>query len=145
MGKDLIASIKEKQALVAKLQAELDEARALLDGRSEKVDPPVKRGISNRTQRKPRPPSGGVQEGGLVIKPKSSVGRAQRILQKGGHPLPIDDLLSQVNKGRKRVKRATLIGNLSRYVKMGVVFCRTAPNTFGLLEWERKTGQGEAA
>lgn len=141
MERDLIALIKEKQATLSKVQRELDEARALLeDGRrildEERAKPTRKGRLGVRTAIPKRTP--------VVVKSRSSVGKAQKALQKAGHPLLIDDLLSQINKGRKKVKRTTLVGNLSRYVKMGVIFSRPARSTFALLAWE-KAGDGKEA
>lgn len=136
MTKDLIAAIKEKQTLLAKLQAELDEAKALLDSGVQRPHVTLRRGTPARGPKKLRRFSGKSQETGPVIKAKSSVGKARAILRKVGEPLHVDDIFSRINKGRKKVKRSTLVGSLSRYVKMEVVFSRTAPNTFGLLEWK---------
>ncbi len=133
MAKDLIASIKEKQALIAKLQSELDEARALLGGvrtggvaRVQFV-PAGKRKSAHRLRRTPV----------LPYKPNSSVGKAVKVLKKAGVPMHVDELAAKI--GRK-VKKTTLVGNLSRYVKAGLVFCRTAPGEFGLLDWQERGG-----
>jgi len=143
MVKDLISAIKEKQALLAKLQAELDEAKALLESGVQETHVTLRRGTSTQRPKGSRRLAAKPQKTGSIIKAKSSVGRARAILRKVGEPLHLDDIFSRINKGRKKVKRSTLVGNLSRYVKMGVVFSRTAPNTFGLLEWQKVAGEKE--
>jgi hypothetical protein len=141
MGRDLIQLIREKQALLSKIQSELDEAKALLDGRAQPADHAKVRGRRPEKGTKAMSPWGPVS-----IKPRSSVGRAQKVLRRSGQPLQIDELLAAINKtaGRK-VKRTTLVGNLSRYVTKGVIFTRTGPNIFGLMEWDQKAGKDEAA
>jgi len=139
MAKDLVGAIKEKQAAIARLQAELDEARALLSGVHTGGRARVRfipSGNATRTRKAKGSPV-------LPYKPGSSVGRAAKVLRTEGKPLHVDELLPRVQRRGHEVKKTTLVGNLSRYVNAGVVFNRPAPNTFGLLEWqEKKAAEG---
>ncbi len=111
----LLALIKQKQAAIVKLQAELDEARELL---APYAPPRVGR-------RK------GVQQG---IMPGSSVGRALGVLEEAGVPLHVDEIVVRImHTCGLAVNRQTLVGNLSRYVKAERVFRRAGLNVFGLL------------
>ena len=141
MGRDLIEIIREKQTLLSKIQQELDEARALLEnGRKARVPERTRAGpVGQRGKR------AAAHQDEPAIKSKSSVGRARKILKKVGKPLHVDELVAQINKGRVKVKRTTVVSNLSRYVTERHVFSRTGPNTYGLLEWEQKGKQEVAA
>ncbi len=119
MARDLIAAIREKQSAIAKLQAELDEAKALLLGRDR----------AHPTKHTPRRTKSNVA---LPYKKNSSVGKAVKILKKAGQPMHIDELAAKIGR---TAKKTTLVGNLSRYVKAGRVFYRSAPGEFALLEW----------
>jgi hypothetical protein len=132
MADDLIAAIKKKQALVSKLQAELDEARTLLEsglqetkGLGRAGHPDLRASGSRRKTKR----------GKTGYKHHSSVGRAIRVLKKANKPLHIDELISLMEKRGRKVKKTTMVGNLARYIKAGRMFSRPAPSTFGLIEW----------
>lgn len=137
MATDLIAIIKDKQAMIAKLQKELDAAKALLSGAiGELPGAPALEVRSPKRRAKHR----SSRTHGLPYKPGSSVGKAAKVLKQAGKPLHVDALVSMM-KGK--VSKATLVGNLSRYVNDGKVFVRVAPGTFGLIEWEKGTPGAE--
>lgn len=131
MGTELGEVIREKQARIAelraeleKLEAELRDAKGLLTGR------PVRnhrKGIHGGRRRRP-------------IRDGSTVDLALRVLRDVGRPLSIEDLMSLIaQRMGKPVKKATLVSNLSRYVKAGDTFTRTAESTYGLLKQGTET------
>jgi len=134
---DLVALIKERQAQIAKLQAELDEAKALL-GAQPKLGPltrdagsaPPERPTHRHHRRGRRP---------RRQRRNSSTTRAEQVLREHGAPLHIDVMLQKIEERfHQRPLKTTLIGNLSRKVKAGDRFYRAAPNTFGLLELRKE-------
>lgn len=126
---DVIESIRARQARRAELIRELDlidaelaEIKAALDP---KPKPKSRHGFTGGKRARP------IQEG-------SSVDWARRALIQYSQPMKLNDLVDFITVlGGPTVRPATLVSNLSRYVKHGDTFSRPAPNTFGLIEWER--------
>ncbi len=130
----LVEVIREKQGRlgalrdeIAQLEAELREAKGLLSGHVSLAASPrqtkakSRHGFTNGKRRKP------IQTG-------SSVDWAQRVLNGDGGPLHIDRLITRIlQAGGPDVKKPTLVSNLSRYIKHGDTFIRTAESTYGLL------------
>lgn len=147
MPNDLVAVIKQKQVAIAKLQAELDEARALLTGETrprpqiarQQVEAPATRAVEARrsprvraTARAQRAARGAKAAKGEIV-PTSSVGRTVEVLKRAGKPLHVDEIIKQIEAEGHKVNKTTLVGNFSRYVKAKRVFYRAAPSVFGLL------------
>jgi len=149
MASDLITVIKQKQAAIAQLQAELAEARALLTGET-RPKPPTTRQmagslvsevIPQRRRRAPyrrtrpgRAKLRGIKAAKGEIVPTSSVGRTIDVLKRAGKPLPIGEIVREIEAGGHTINKTTLFGNLSRYIKGKRVFYRAAPGVYGLLE-----------
>ncbi len=133
MTMNLAALIKEKQAAIAKLQAELDEAKALLNGAGLRAVAEPSRSplravrIKGRLRGKRAAP----------FKAESSVGLAIRVLKQEGSPLHAKDLVERIGKLGHKVKKTTLVGNIARLVKTEKLFFRAGPNVFGLREWQK--------
>ncbi|SRR5260370_16174550 len=82
---------------------------------------------------------GGHPKKGL-LDPDSDPGRARAVLEMAGQSLHVNEILKMIEeKYGKPPKRTSLVGALSRYSKQGLHFMRTAPNTFGLIEWRTTT------
>jgi hypothetical protein len=138
VARNLVEAIRLKQERIVQLQeeihslkAELKEARAILAGRSLKPKGPRKRSadvenaVSKRNSRQ-RP----MREG-------STVWWAENLLRHYGAPMHIDRLLVEIQQAStKPVAKPTIVSNLSRYIKNGDTFTRTAESTYGLLEFE---------
>jgi hypothetical protein len=130
----LIGVIKAKQAEIAKLQAELDEARALLAGspapmpRRARVPVPKGRDRRHRTERTT------VAE---ALAPDSAAYWAAQAILAAGRPVHARDLVKAIEQVGHKVKFVTLVGSLSRWVKKRVVFYRASKNTFGLIEMRK--------
>lgn len=136
---DLLTLIRDKQTQIAKLQAELDEARALLLGETRaaavtsKIASPIvtttpKGRHLKRTKKRAR-----------KIPPTSSVARAIQLMREAGGPLDVETIIRETERRfNQQVKKDTLVGNLSRYVKAGDIFYRSGTSTYGLLELKEK-------
>lgn len=144
MANALIALIKKKQARIARLdaqkaavQAELDEASAMLSKKAptDTGAAPPATPKTGRKAKKPRPGSSRVGTPGII--PTSSVGLAVGVLKRAGKPLPVTDIIRELQAQGHNVVKTTLVGNLSRYVKAKRVFFRAAPSIFGLLEFKK--------
>lgn len=129
MGMNLIAAIKEKQEAIMKLQGELDEARAMLDGAGKvpRIRPTRGTGRGGRPKAAMTP-----------YDPNSTAGKAVSVLRDVGKPLHVGDLISHIERRGHNVNKTTLVGNLSRWVKKRELFYRAGPNKFGLREWKEE-------
>ncbi len=76
------------------------------------------------------------------IRESSTVGWARRVLRTARRPMHIDEILKLIAQMTGRsVSKATLVSNLSRYVKAGDTFRRMAPNTYELIQNETNGGE----
>lgn len=78
------------------------------------------------------------------LRPGTALAQAREILRKAGRPMHVTDILKALNKPLDKKHRVSLSGNLSSYVRNGQIFTRPAPNTFGLIEADKKTENGTA-
>jgi len=147
--KDIDEAIAEKRGHIMRLNNEvqlLERARALLNGGGtpsvarpkEAATKPLVRRVGgkprfHRVRRVSRPhPKRG------AVSPTSDVGLAIAAYREAGVPLHVNVLLPRMEKAKgSAVNKASLIGSLARLTKNGLHFYRSAPNTFGLLEWKR--------
>ena len=142
MPSDLIAVIKQKQAEIAKLQGELNEARALLMGGATFAASSSSVRVHGATvsvvrapgrSGSPRP-NGGRDE----IVPGSAADLAAKAIRSDGRPLHALTMLKAIEQQTgKKVKLATLVGSLSRWVKKKKYFYRAGRNVFGLIEMRK--------
>lgn len=65
----------------------------------------------------------------------STLAKTRDLLRHSGAPLPIAEILKLLGKGQDKKHRISLAGTLSGYARKGKVFTKTAPNTFGLIEF----------
>jgi len=134
---DLIALIKERQAQIAQWQAELDQARALLLGEGQGKQPSAK--PTGTVQRLPKRPGSKRRR----RQHPSSITWTDAVLREKGEPLHIKAILMRIEERfHKKVLKTTLVGNLARKVKDKDTFYRSAPSTFGLLEWKSQERKG---
>ena len=76
------------------------------------------------------------------IQNNSSVDWTLRTLRANGRPMRTDDILRAiVAQGGPMIQKSTLVSNLSRYVKHHDTFDRPAPDTYGLVEWDRSADE----
>lgn len=74
-------------------------------------------------------------ESGHILREGSTLAKTRDLLRKSGTPLPISEILKLLGKPQDTKHRISLAGTLSGYARKGRVFTKTAPNTFGLLEF----------
>lgn len=127
---NLVALIKAKQAQIAKLQAELDEARTAL---AAMVDAPSKtrRQIRLRAQRRNR-------RSAKRLNASPTAEAAAKVLRAARRPLHVSAIHKAMRRKGQRVSIPTLVGTLSRWVRSRAVFYREKPNVFGLVELRRR-------
>jgi len=122
-----LAGYDEKRRELAKLQAELRDVIAVLNGDSG----------SGVVAAKPKSRHGFV--GGKRAKPiqhGSSVWWTAKVLFTVGQPMHIGKIIERIAKDSGTTyEKNTVVSNLSRYVKFKDTFIRTAPNTFGLIDF----------
>jgi hypothetical protein len=131
---DIGLVIQEKATRLRELEAEAMKLRLELEGIRKTVNDvlpapdesrPVKRPVRLRSiAGKDRP----ISEG-------SNAWAALQVLGAAGRPLHIDALLPEVEKlVGKPVTKATLVGQISEYVRRGKMFKRSGPSMFELVE-----------
>lgn len=77
------------------------------------------------------------------LKAGSSVAKARETILARGEPVRLDDILISIGKDASQGNRASLASSLAAYVRRNEIFCRTAPNTFGLIELGHQTLDSE--
>lgn len=70
-----------------------------------------------------------------TLRPGTEVAKVRDILMAANKPLHITEIFKQLGKTPDAKNRVSLSGSLSGYVRLGQVFTRPAPNTFGLTEF----------
>ena len=74
-------------------------------------------------------------ESGHQLREGSALAKTRDLLRHSGAPLPIGEILKLLGKPQDKKHRISLGGTLSGYARKGRIFTKTAPNTFGLLEF----------
>jgi hypothetical protein len=128
MPNDLIAVIKAKQSQIAKLQAELDEARAML---ARYLDGIARANRSHRARGHRRR-----SRAALGFSPTAAA--AAEVIRAAGQPLHAAEIAKGMKRKGHAVALGTLVGSLSRWVRSRAVFYRARPNVFGLVELRKQ-------
>jgi len=74
-----------------------------------------------------------------VLREGSTLAKTRDIIRDVGAPMPIIDILKALGKPLDMKHRTSLAGTLSAYSRDSKIFVKTAPNTFGLLEFTSAT------
>lgn len=132
---DLIEIIREKKSEIARLRGELEQALAELTSADQFVE--AARAI--RTEKAKRRAGGTAHGNGgpPEIIATSSMGRAVEVMRQNGRPLHVDEIIRRIEAAGHKVKKTTLVGNLSRYNAAKRVVFRPKPSFYGLLEWRK--------
>ncbi len=128
---DLVSIIKGKQAEIAKLQAELKEAEALLAA--------IVRRSTVASQRAPRRHHPR-RRSAKMLEHSPTAREAAKALRAAGRPLHATAILRAMKRQGHTVTIGTLVSTLSRWVQSRSVFYRVSPNVFGLLSQRRGVG-----
>ena len=120
LRRKLEAKVADQQKKLGDLERQLAEGRAYLAGLQDSL--------------KLLPSEGGAAPENL--REGSDLAKARDLLRKEGKPLHLEELLKRMGKEVSRNSKGALGGNLGSYVRKGMVFTRTGPNVFGLVEFE---------
>ena len=126
---ELEKRIEKKKAEISELESKLREERAFLSGLQESL------------RFFPKDDSGDTKTE-VVLRPGTDLYKTQEFLQKQGRPTYIADILRGIGKEVTKENRVSLSGNLSWYVRKGLIFTRPAPNTFGLIGMTEEVKEG---
>jgi hypothetical protein len=143
--RDWLAAIRRQQKEAEELRGEisaLDAKRAKKAAKLGVIEKRLKDALAilhGEQPEKPKSRHGFV--GGKRAKPiqyGSSVWWTAKVLFLVGKPMHVSKLLERITQesGETFLKN-TLVSNLSRYVRYGDTFNRPAPNTFGLIDFDR--------
>jgi len=132
----LVAIIKAKQAQIARLHAELEQAQMLLA----KVINQVTASSRPRTVRRGRWRRRSTKM--LVHSPTAH--EAAKVLRVAGRPLHAMAIVKTMNRNGHKVALGTLVSTLSRWVNSRTVFYRVRPNVFGLIATRQRTTRRRA-
>jgi hypothetical protein len=76
------------------------------------------------------------------LRPHSALARTRDLIKNSGKPLHISEILKLLGKPSDKKNRVSISGTLSSYARSGRIFTKTAPNTFGLLEFREQQSNG---
>ncbi len=128
---DLLSIIKAKQAQIAKLRAELDEAQTLLVGIVRRTTAAPARGVRRRHPRR---------RSAKMLAHSPTAREAAKILRGAARPLHATAIAKMLTRHGHTVTLGTLVSTLSRWVQSRSVFYRVRPNVFGLLSQRQRRG-----
>src|SRR6266851_6954391 len=120
---DFERRISKKQQEIADLELQIRDAKSYLQALQDSLKLIPREGNNN-----------GSSESDL--RPGSALSKAKDAIKKAGKPLHINDLLIAIGKPVDKKSRVSLAGSLSNYARKGEIFTKTAPNTFGLKEFD---------
>jgi len=119
--------LERKEQEIRDLEIQIHEARAYAEALRESIRLVCKGEIQN----------GGISDTPIpTLRPNSLLAQVRNILQKSGRPMYIEELLPAVGRPVDHKNRVSLAGTLSSYARDGKFFTKTAPNTFGLIEFD---------
>lgn len=115
--------IDKKQQEIRELEMQLREANAYIQA------------LQDSMKLLPRDVVDGTSESEHTLREGSTLAKTRDLLRHSGAPMPISEILKLLGQPQDKKHRLSLAGTLSGYAKKGRVFTRTAPNTFGLVEF----------
>lgn len=69
------------------------------------------------------------------MRPGSDMSRARDLIRQVGKPMHINDILKGLGKEVNASNKTSISGSLDNYVRREQVFTKTAPRTYGLVEF----------
>lgn len=118
---ELLKRIEKKQAEIREHEDRIREANAYLQGLQDTL--------------KLIPKDEDEQAQDVTLRHGSNIAKARDALRTAGHPLHITDILKAIGQPTDKKRRIALGGSIASYARKNAVFTKTAPNTFGLLEF----------
>jgi hypothetical protein len=73
----------------------------------------------------------------FTLRSGTTVARIKEILEEAGKPLHISTILKALDRPINNSTRAAVAGSISSYMRKGEIFTRPAPNTFGLIKFDK--------
>ena len=126
--------IEAKVKEINEVEAQLREAKAYLQGLQE-----VLRMLPRDATSEDKPDRSSEQ----LLRTGSDMAKTRDLLRKVGKPLHITDILKGIGKEINKSSRVSVSGSLGNYARRNEIFTRTAPNTFGLIEFEQTASTTE--
>lgn len=122
-AKPLERKIEAARQEIKRLEAELIEKRAFLQGLAEahKLFP---KNAMNGTKTE------------TVLRQGSDMAEARDFLKEFARPAHITDILAGIGKENTKQNRLSISSSLASYARKGEIFTKTAPNTFTLIGLE---------
>ncbi len=77
-------------------------------------------------------------ENNYSARPGSLVDQTVKILNEAGQPMRAIDIVAAMGREKNNKNKQILVGSIGPYVRKKRLFIKTAPNTFGLIEWGQK-------
>lgn len=87
-------------------------------------------------------PKDGDTRGADALRAGSDLAKTRDAIRAAGTPLHVSDILAKIGKENTKKNRVALAGSLAGYARKGVIFTKSAPNTFGLAE-QGRNGQAD--
>ncbi len=112
--------LTKKQEEISALELQIREAKAYVQG------------LQDSMKLLPRDGTGVAEHS---LREGSALAKTRDVLKTAGAPLPIADILKALGLPVDKEHRTSLAGTLSGYARQARVFTKTAPNTFGLIEF----------
>jgi hypothetical protein len=128
---NLLAIIKAKQAQIAKLRAELEEAQNLLARIVNDTSP------ASRTRDARR--RGARRRSSKMLEHSPTAHEAAKVLRTAGRPLHATAITKMMIRNGHKVALGTVVSTLSRWVSSRSVFYRARPNVFGLIALRQRS------
>ncbi len=125
----LESKIRQKEDDIQSLELQVREAKSYLQALEDMLKLVPKEGNGRSTEQ--------------VLRPGTEVAKARDAILAAGKPLHISAIVEAIGKENSKKTRVALGGSLAGYVRKGQVFTRPAPNTFGIIEFERKQNKNE--
>jgi hypothetical protein len=75
----------------------------------------------------------------VILRHGSLVAQARDAIKNAGKALHVTEILASVGKQNTKSQRLALSGSLAAYVRRNEIFTRPEPNTFGLVEFDRRS------
>jgi hypothetical protein len=114
--------IGEKKAEIASLETALNKEKAFLAG------------LEQAEQLIPADADSGAA---VELRAGTDLAKARDILREARMPLHVDELLKRMGKEVNKKTKGALAGSIGYYIRQGIVFIKTGPNIFGLVEFEK--------
>ena len=112
--------VSKKLEEISALELQVKEAKAYIQG------------LQDSIKLLPRDASSAAE---YTLREGSALARTRDVLKTAGIPMPIAEILKALGTPQDKKHRISLAGTLSGYARDGKVFTKTAPNTFGLIEF----------